>query len=152
MESSKICSEKLNAILNAFTWTRVDEDAPDSMHIYNAVMKSICNYTRRFQTDFLYDVLDITACVEQMKAHEELGVVSTIAIRECGVDGINFLYCWLKDFTSPDQVKKRYFDIFYLALELDEIDRKPRIVLYQAQLDAFRGLGLNASPRAKTLP
>jgi len=141
MEMPKTRDEQLRAILNAFAWTRTDKDSPDSMYIYNAVMESICKHTKRFQTDFLYDVLNITARVEQMRSNEELGPISVIAVRETGVDGLNFLYSRLDEFTSPAQVKGRYFDIFLLGLELDEIYEKPRIVLYRANMDSFRGIG-----------
>lgn len=152
MEMPKTRDEKLLAILNAFTWTKVDKDSPESMLIYNAVMESICKHTKRFQTDFLYDVLHITSRVEWMKAHEELGPISVIAVRESGVDGIGFLYSRLEDLTSPVQVKGCYFDIFYLALELDEIYGKPRIVLYRGQLATFRGFGPNCKPESAAMP
>lgn len=142
----KTRDERLNAIVNAFAWKRIDEESYDSLYIYDKVLKSIFEHTKHYQSDILYDVVSNRDRMREKVQNKEFGPVSIIAVRECGVDGVDFTYSRLDGCTSENYaasvkvVGLWYSDIFLLSLETDPFSDTPIVTLSLAEIDSFRGI------------
>lgn len=140
----KICnthSEKLDAVYRSFSWDEIDTGSPDSVYIYDQVLKSIAKHTSAYLTDCLYHFQDAQARIRLMISDGEYGLVALFSIREMGVDGISFTFSRLDQCgDSREKLASEYKDLFSLAVRIDPYYDKPILALSRANFDSFNGI------------
>lgn len=102
--SNRNC-EKLEDVRRKFNWQVVSKG--DTWYVLDPVVSSVQRNVKYYATDLLYDVARLAPLMLSENPPEDR-VVAVFGIRECGVDGIEFVHPRL------DAWRYHYKDIFML--------------------------------------